>query len=161
MHEINAILHKLYIRGHLSRFRGLDSLKMSKKLRKKQKNGWQFCSTMCHWCLITTMWLIQVHYWLTYWSTTWKRLVMYFFHPFYETLRAKTLAKDDNWPWQKNIDFFVFLSFFREIFCNTQFADHCFMWLASCIEMSVRFKFHLNWTYIKTSFSYDTIIQFH
>ena len=45
---------------------------------------------------------------------------MYFFHPFYETQRAKTLAKDDNWPWQKKIDFFIFLSFFREISYDTQ-----------------------------------------
>ena len=81
-------------------------------------------------------------------------LLCIFFHTFCETLRAKTVAKDDNWPWQKNIDFFISLSFFREIFYNTQFADHCFMWLASCIKMSVRFKFHQNRTKntVKTEF---------
>jgi len=71
-------------------------------------------------------------------------LLCIFFHTFRETPRAKTYAKDDDWLWQKNMDFFIFLSFFREIFYNIQFEDHCFMWLASCIEMNVRFKFYQN-----------------
>ena len=58
---------------------GLDSLKMSKKWRKRHKNEWQFFSTMCHWCLIATRWLIQMRYWLICWSTTWRRVAMYFF----------------------------------------------------------------------------------